>query len=314
MIGARALQYPSARTVRRRRFALWGGPPGSPRRASPSRYERSTEGMLVYAIGDIHGRADLLANLLARIDEDSAGSDAPRRLVLLGDYVDRGPGSREVIELLVQLKSRGDEVVHLLGNHDATLLDFLMDPQVGPTWCAHGGLQTLMSYGVQPPAVGADYAAWVHARSMFLKALPQSHKEFFTSAQLQWQIGSYFFSHAGVRPQTTLAEQSRRDLLWIRKDFIDDTRPLEKIIVHGHTPAMAVHVDDRRIGVDTGAYATGVLAAVRLLDAEIRIIIAQQRDKTAAARQPNPSVNHTPQLSTVDARRGWTVDIAARRS
>ena len=227
------------------------------------------EGIVVYAIGDIHGRADLLRLLLQRIVTESAerGAIAGARPVVigLGDYIDRGPESREVIDLLVELSAiKAFESHFLLGNHDQTLLEFLNDPQRGPAWSEFGGREALMSYGVRPPAGRADAAAWEEARDALAVALPASHLAFFRGLTPSLEIGDYFFAHAGARPGVPLHAQSGEDLIWIREPFLSDPKPFEKVVVHGHSAGELIHVDHRRINVDTGAYATGQLTAVRL--------------------------------------------------
>ena len=224
------------------------------------------EGVVLYALGDIHGRADLLGPVLEQVLTDSVARDGKRRvLVCLGDYVDRGPHSREVIEALIQLsRFDGLECHFLRGNHDQTMLDFLTDPGAGPDWCEYGGRETMVSYGVQPPRGRPDAQAWEEVSDAFAAAVPPSHVAFLRSLELSYVIGDYFFSHAGARPGVALEDQSDEDLMWIRQPFLNDRKAFDKIVVHGHTPAEEAYADDRRIGLDTGAYATGLLTAARL--------------------------------------------------
>lgn len=214
----------------------------------------------VYAIGDIHGRKDLLDRLLERISVHNG--DQAAELIFLGDYVDRGPDSRAVIETLVN-RRRGGHLrwTFLKGNHEATLLDFLKDPSVGPAWLQYGGAETLMSYGVRPPLLKGDEAAWAAASEAFAAALPERHVEFLSALELSVDRGGYMFVHAGVDPSRPLHSQEEKDLLWIRDAFLGDSRRLERLVVHGHTPEPAPHRDARRVGVDTGAYQTGMLTA-----------------------------------------------------
>jgi serine/threonine protein phosphatase 1 len=218
-----------------------------------------------YAIGDIHGRIDLLNLLLERIREDIATRSMLERplLIFLGDYVDRGPASREVIEQIMALRS-SYTVVSLRGNHEDALLRFLTDPTIGPDWVEHGGAQTLLSYGVQPPQK-ADPVPWADVRDRFADALPDSHLAFFQGLEHYAVIGDYVFAHAGVRPAVALEQQTTQDLMWIRKPFLEVEKAIDRVVVHGHTPADTPHMGRWRIGVDTGAYATGVLTAVRLM-------------------------------------------------
>ena len=237
----------------------------------------STGGRLVYAVGDIHGRLDLLQAVLSLIEADLAASP-PREtpaLVFVGDYVDRGPASRAVVDRIVQLQRAGAfEVTSLMGNHERTLLDFLDDAAVGPIWALHGGKETLLDYGVTPPAEG-EGEAWIAARDAFERALPRRHRDFFTALTLQATVGDYFFVHAGVRPGVPLAEQAERDLLTIRRDFLAADAPYGKVVVHGHTPVEEASLGQHRINLDTGAYATGLLTAVRLEGTERRFLQAK---------------------------------------
>jgi serine/threonine protein phosphatase 1 len=226
---------------------------------------------LVYAIGDIHGRDDLLAPLLEKIGEDVSAlkPEAPAVVVFLGDYVDRGAASKLVIERIITLrKESGFEVRSLKGNHEAALLAFLSDPKAGPAWAEHGGSQTLASYSVSPPNLRANLADWDRAREQLVKAMSGAHLAFLNGLELTATYGDYLFVHAGVRPGTPLSAQRERDLLWIREEFLRAKRPFDKVIVHGHTPEEAAFVGTDRIGVDTGAYATGLLTAVRLNGAD----------------------------------------------
>lgn len=217
----------------------------------------------MFAVGDIHGRLDLLVRLVDQI-EACARSDRPE-LIFLGDYVDRGPDSAGVIDHLVEATGLDRfQTRFLKGNHEAALLRFLNEASFGPEWVRYGGDETLASYGVAPPRLKSDADGWVAARNAFAERLPDAHLDFLKSLSLAHECGPYFFAHAGVNPDKPLSEQDEEALLWIREAFLEDRRPLSRIVVHGHTPALAPHADDRRIGVDTGAYQTGVLTAVRL--------------------------------------------------
>jgi serine/threonine protein phosphatase 1 len=222
---------------------------------------------LVYAVGDVHGRLDLLQTMVNHIAVD-AHAIAPGQkpvLVLLGDYIDRGPQSRQVIEFAIELGGRGVFELHCLkGNHEQAMLAFLDDAATGPAWIAHGGAETLVSYGVQPPAVRAEEEAWALAQASFAAAVPPAHLAFLRSLESYFVVGDYLFVHAGVRPGVELHLQSESDMLWIRRDFLKSGRACEKVVVHGHTPSEQPHTGRWRIGIDTGAYATGLLTAVRL--------------------------------------------------
>jgi serine/threonine protein phosphatase 1 len=239
-------------------------------------------GELVYAVGDIHGCYGLMKDVLAGIAADSAARACGRRpiLIFLGDYVDRGPASAEVMEALVWLRRREDLEVHLLkGNHEQALLGFLDEPERGGPWLAFGGAETLTAYGVAPPAEADGPEALMRARDALLARMPASHLKLLQELETMVVVGDYAFVHAGVRPGTPLQAQAENDLLWIRKGFVDQPGPFGKIIVHGHTwlgerPQLTEH----RLGLDTGAYATGVLTAARIEDQEVELLQAHRAD------------------------------------
>lgn len=238
----------------------------------------TTGGRLVYAVGDVHGRLDVLEPLLRDIAQDVVATTPGERplLVFLGDYVDRGPDSRRVVDLILRLRAGGHfEVAALKGNHEEALLQFLDDPAFAPTWMEHGGGPTLASYGVQPPPGRTDPDAWARAREALEQALPPEHRQFYEELELIRTVGDYAFVHAGVRPGVPLEQQAERDLLWIRHEFLQGRGPFGKVIVHGHTPSEEPQLTPHRLGVDTGAYATGVLTAVRLHGADQRVIQAK---------------------------------------
>ncbi len=174
-----------------------------------------------------------------------------------------------------------------MGNHERTLLDFLSDAAVGPIWAAHGGVETLIDYGVSVPPIGADMDAWARVRDVFETRLPPQHLEFFSSLKPYTVCGDFLFVHAGVRYGVPLCEQTERDLLTIRRDFLTKEAPFEKVVVHGHTPTEAAYSGRHRINIDTGAYGTGVLTAVRLQGAERDFFRATAR---TAARKRKPTV------------------------
>lgn len=247
-------------------------------RKRPREEPPSTGGRLVYAVGDIHGRLDALEPLLRQIAEDLMLSKPAQRpmLVFLGDYVDRGPDSKRVVDLVIGMSQHEEfEVRTLKGNHEEALLYFLDDPTFGAAWIEHGGGPTLVSYGVQPPPGRTDNEAWSKASRALKAALPPAHNAFYRSLELMVEVGDYAFVHAGVRPGVPLAQQDERDLLWIRHEFIAEKGPHPKVIVHGHTPNEEAQLTRWRLGIDTGCYATGLLTAVRLHDADQRLIQAR---------------------------------------
>jgi serine/threonine protein phosphatase 1 len=247
-------------TLLRRLFSRAGPAPA----ATPA--QPTTGGALIYAVGDVHGRRDVLDILLAKIRADAALAGEPRPvLIFIGDYVDRGPDTRGVVETVLALaRETAFEVRPLRGNHEAQLLAFLEDPRAGPAWLEFGGGATLASYGVTPPAGRTDETGWEDTRRALAAALPDTHLAFFKQLEVAIVCGDYLFVHAGVRPGVPLNEQSEHDLLWIRDEFLSASRPFEKVVVHGHTPEAAPYLGRNRIGIDTGAYATATLTCVRL--------------------------------------------------
>jgi serine/threonine protein phosphatase 1 len=219
------------------------------------------DGTCVYAVGDIHGRHDLLGDLQRRIAEDAAGRDARRRVVIyLGDFIDRGPDSRAVIETLATAPLPGFESVHLRGNHETLMLEFLDDVDIAPLWFANGGDNTLESYGV---AVGQN-APVEDLQAAFRAALPPAHKAFLDGLALSHVEGGYAFVHAGIRPGIPLAKQEEEDLIWIRDEFLNAKTDHGHVVVHGHSIAWTPEVRSNRIAIDTGAFMSGTLTAVVL--------------------------------------------------
>ena len=220
------------------------------------------EGVRVYAVGDIHGCLRELDRLTAAILHDSASWPGTCHLVYVGDYIDRGPDSKGVVERLLT-RQEGFTLHYLRGNHDQVLLDFLDDPSVYRSWRDFGGRETLLSYGVVPPQFD-DLSAMEKAAERFRTALPSAHLAFFENLQLSAKIGDYFFVHAGVRSGIALDDQSAEDLLWIRDEFLASSSDYGMVIVHGHSPTPEPVRRPNRIGIDTGAYATRRLTAVVL--------------------------------------------------
>lgn len=235
----------------------------------PSRIPDNTR---VYAIGDIHGRYDLLCALEGRILEDAARHpDKERILVYLGDYIDRGAESREVIEHLSGSQSSGVRSVFLMGNHEQSMLGFLEDPMGYAPWLHYGGLATLGSYGIDPPPFGTDSQLEALAEAL-REALPAHHLAFLSQLRDYYVLGDYLFVHAGIRPGVPIEAQSRGDLLWVRGAFLESSKRHPKIVVHGHNIADEPQVRPNRIGIDTGAYASGRLTCL-VLEGESRQFI-----------------------------------------
>jgi serine/threonine protein phosphatase 1 len=227
------------------------------RRGSP----RLPDRVRIYAVGDVHGRADLLDQVFSRIDADLATYPDCRPLqVFLGDYIDRGPSSRTVIDRLIS-RSRTHEIVCLKGNHDNYILEFLHNPAVLLDWRQFGGLETLMSYGLKP-SMRADPAEQLELANALAASLPKHHREFLHSLSPSFTCGDFFFVHAGVKPGVPLAQQREEDLLWIRDEFLLCEDDFGKVIIHGHTPVRELDIRPNRINIDTGAYATGLLTCL----------------------------------------------------
>jgi serine/threonine protein phosphatase 1 len=224
------------------------------------------DGTVVWAVGDIHGRLDLLQPLVESIAADLHGSAATRKVVVfLGDYIDRGPDSRGVLRLLSGLPAiKGIEWRFLKGNHEQAMLGFLDDPSAGPKWCEYGGDNALRSYGLRVPDLAHRTEAWARVAADLRHKLTARETEFLENLELSVTVGDYFFSHAGARPGVALDRQSPGDLMWIRQPFLDSPTAFEQVVIHGHTPNPRVHADHRRIGIDTKAYDTGILTALRL--------------------------------------------------
>lgn len=226
---------------------------------------RAPAGRRVYAIGDIHGRDDLLEELLAKIGRDAmdSGPDRPT-LVFLGDYVDRGVHSREVIERLISIPKREFDTYYLRGNHESALLTFLDRPETGSTWLTLGGRETMFSYGVRAPGPNGSETEFCRAAAALRAAIPPEHLEFLQRLDLYVRLGDYLFVHAGLRPGRALAKQAQEDILEIRTPFLKSRSRWPFVIVHGHSPVSQATRFAGRIALDTGAFATGRLSAVRL--------------------------------------------------
>jgi diadenosine tetraphosphatase ApaH/serine/threonine PP2A family protein phosphatase len=225
-------------------------------------------GQRLYAIGDIHGRSDLLAELLAEIEADALRREGVERrtLVFIGDYIDRGPDSFGVVELLLDALPAGFDAHFLKGNHESIMLDFLQDATCLDQWLANGAEATLRSYGVDVGTLSRERARPEIWREVFVASLPARHRAFFETLELMVAIGDYLFVHAGVRPGVPLETQDPQDLIWIRGEFLRAADDFGKVVVHGHTPTMIPDVRANRIGIDTGAVFTGRLTALRLED------------------------------------------------
>lgn len=238
--------------------------------------------MRVYAIGDLHGHAELLDKMHAAIAADLlVGEPRYAHIVYLGDYIDRGPDSKGVIERLIARRDRGDGIpkTFLKGNHENGFLEFMADP-VGENFLKWGGIEMLASYGVHFDTADVEAIApedKVRAAAEMEAAMPEEHWEFLDGLELSLTLGGYFFAHAGIDPLKPVDEQSERDLTFIRQPFLSwhenlMYKPLSHRVVHGHSVSKEPIIRPHRIGVDTGAYESGVLSAAVLEGGDVRFL------------------------------------------
>lgn len=243
-------------------------------------------GYRVYAIGDVHGRLDLLNDVLSRIEFDiDSRSEAQNILVFLGDLIDRGPHSAQVIERASNYRRMGVRMVFLSGNHEEVLLRLLRgESRFVRDWLRFGGAECAKSYHVKPTALknmDPDRAV-----ATLRQKIPVAHQRFLQSFVDTFRIGSYLFVHAGVRPGVPLSEQTQADLRWIREPFLDNDQDHGFIVVHGHTIAERIDVRGNRIGLDTGAYRSGVLTAMGLEGSERWFLQTESRRSAGASVAP----------------------------
>ncbi|NND58421.1 MAG: serine/threonine protein phosphatase [Xanthomonadales bacterium] len=228
-------------------------------------------GTRLYSIGDIHGRLDLLEELHELIRADAAGFEGRKAVVYLGDYIDRGAQSRQVIDRLIEQPLEGFDAIHLMGNHEQAMLDFLAHPEAAAAWLGFGGQVTLLSYGAGLGRIQLAHQVEILRDELETK-LPPSHLEFLASCRPMHVEGSYCFAHAGIRPGLPLEQQRPEDLMWIRDEFISSREVHSHIVVHGHSITEEVEWMPNRIGIDTGAYASGLLTALVLEDGDQRLL------------------------------------------
>lgn len=242
-------------------------------RRDPPAPRRVPEGVRVYAVGDMHGRLDLFEVILARIEADAAGWPGEVEVVLLGDYVDRGPDSAALLDRLSAPLPEWARWTLLRGNHEQAMLDSIEGvggDRVLRLWLDNGGREAVRSYGVAAPlAYGDD----LDAIDTELRAhVPERHLALLRGLKLMHRVGDYLFVHAGIRPGVPIEAQDERDLLWIRNEFLNCRDDHGFVVVHGHSITPEVTERDNRIGIDTGAFATGRLTAVVLEGATRRYL------------------------------------------
>jgi serine/threonine protein phosphatase 1 len=242
----------------------------------------------IYVIGDIHGRLDLLEQMIDKIRRDIDEHHGEGLAITLGDYVDRGPDSHGVLNCLAR-NPFATPYVALKGNHEDLFELFLRDPTFGADWRRLGGLATLNSYGISvaPLMVGKGYEA---AAEQLQAAMPSEHLKFLASLKTSLDVGKYFLCHAGIRPGISFERQNEQDLLWIREEFLNSKMDFGKIVVHGHTPVDEPEVLPNRINIDTGAFATGRLTCVVLEGDRQRFLCANSHSQEGSPKPPTNTV------------------------
>jgi serine/threonine protein phosphatase 1 len=234
-------------------------------------YPPAPEGATIYAVGDIHGRLDLLKNVHRRIDQDKKLRKPKQPVeVYLGDYIDRGPDSAGVVS---QLVARGLDAhtICLRGNHEQFLLDFLQGAECWDRWKDTGGIPSLLSYGVSPALLSRDRPQEGIRRAL-TERIPPDHARFYSETERYLEAGRYLFVHAGLRPGVRLQHQAIGDLLGIRAEFLDYEGDFGRIVVHGHTPVQKAELRPNRINIDTGAFATNLLTCIKIDEEGPRIL------------------------------------------
>ncbi|QCJ00801.1 metallophosphoesterase family protein [Agrobacterium larrymoorei] len=228
----------------------------------------------IYAVGDVHGRLDLLKQAETRIADDIAATGKNSLTVLLGDFIDRGPSSAQVINHLMHQSEHGLRRLPLAGNHEDVFLRYLSDPKKNADWLALGGEQTLASYGID-----VHGAAFLRSEregtlvDLFAEAIPDGHKRFIASLPIMLTVGKLLFVHAGIRPGIALAEQSDEDMMWIREPFLAQGPKLPDLfVIHGHTPKDKPSPGPQRLCIDTGAFYTNTLTVLRIDGDQMQLI------------------------------------------
>ncbi|MGQ0533368.1 MAG: metallophosphoesterase family protein [Caulobacteraceae bacterium] len=255
---------------------------------------RFLDGRVGYAVGDIHGRADLLADMVRLLEDlsvDDTRLGGPPIVTFLGDYVDRGHESAGVIELLSSGRPRHLDCRFLRGNHEQSLMAFLDNPAGNRGWVLQGGAETLLSYGVHPPPFNGDKTDWLDAARDLRARMPAAHLDFLHNLERYVALGDYAFVHAGVDPARALEDQTDEALYWSREAFITSKRVFSHRVVHGHTPVDEPYADQRRIAIDTGAYASGVLTAARFEGPAVAFLQVDHGHAQPAAQRPLIATN-----------------------
>jgi serine/threonine protein phosphatase 1 len=257
--------------------------PGSPIMGSPGRR--------CYAVGDVHGRLDLLEDLFGQIESSERGlPQSETFVVLLGDLIDRGPDSRGVIDFLLARVGQTPTIVALAGNHEEMLLASLSgDRSALQRWLANGGDACVRSYELHPThLMSLDGPALIHTLE---SAIPRTHRDFFRKCHDSVRFGDYFLVHAGIRPGVALDEQRPADLRWIRSEFLESRKEHGAVVIHGHSNLEEVDVQPNRIGLDTSAYRTGILTAVMIEGAARQFLQTGGRTAETDSATDQPQVD-----------------------
>ena len=264
--------------------ALFGNRPAPARSSGRQRLSADARPAIVYAIGDVHGCLDELRQLEQLIRADAQHVEGEKWIVLLGDYIDRGPQSAQVIDHLLAPPPDGFRRFTLVGNHEQMLLDFLASPRRHPDWLAYGGLETLASYGID--ARGGTIEAGAAATALGAR-MPRSHLDWLRQLPVSLELPGFVFVHAGLRPGLPLAEQEESDLLWIREPFLDVPGAPGIVVVHGHTSETEPVLRSWRVGIDTAAFATGRLTSARIeAGGKISFLASRPANPLAAPTAP----------------------------
>jgi len=226
-------------------------------------------GVRLYVVGDLHGRHDLLLALFAKIEAEAAAApETQQELIFLGDYIDRGLHVRQTLDWLIAFPQtaagKNFRLTCLKGNHEALLLKFLTHPETDQIWLENGAHETLMAFGLRISSLQPKPETFQHLSQQLKLKLADKYLTFLSRLPLARTVGDYFFTHAGIDPDRPVGRQKPADLLWIRDKFLQSDRQYEKIIVHGHSITPLPDVRPNRIGIDTGAYATGRLTCLVL--------------------------------------------------
>ncbi|MGI6852212.1 metallophosphoesterase family protein [Mesorhizobium sp. 1B3] len=239
-------------------------PWAEPTKTRRTRLALDLEDTLAYAVGDVHGCHEELLALEAKIEADAAFFSGRKLIIMLGDYVDRGPASSSVLDHLLRPPPPGFERICLAGNHEIAMLDYCEGRITLGEWTSLGGDATLISYGLDPAYLGRAFGSARKADEHIRKSIPDGHMHFLHDLPVLVETPHFVFVHAGIRPGLSLDEQSDDDLTRIRSDFLHHPHGLRQWIVHGHTPVPTIVPEGRRLNIDTGAFYSGCLSAVRI--------------------------------------------------